>query len=162
VYKMFKGKAFKRNTTLTAFAFPGTLFAIAFVLNLFVWRKRSSLAMPFTTMLQIIVLWFCVSTPLVFVGSYLGFKKDEIKHPVRVNNIPRQIPPQPWYLHPVPSILVGGILPFGAVFIELFFIMSSLWLAQVRGAGEGGGGGGGWGGSARWPPPLLSSAGLQV
>jgi len=76
-------------------------------------------------------LWLGVCVPLVFVGSYFGFKKDEIKHPVRVNNIPRQIPPQPWYLHPIPSVLVGGILPFGAVFIELFFIMSSIWLAQV-------------------------------
>ena len=29
------------------------------------------------------------------------------------------------------SPLVGGILPFGAIFIELFFIMTSIWL-QVR------------------------------
>jgi len=28
---------------------------------------------------------------------------------------------------------VGGILPFGAVFIELYFIMSSLWMDQVGG-----------------------------
>mmetsp|Transcript_14765 Transcript_14765/g.25895 ORF Transcript_14765/g.25895 Transcript_14765/m.25895 type:complete len:146 (+) Transcript_14765:547-984(+) len=34
-------------------------------------------------------------------------------------------------MHPTISILVGGILPFGAVFIELFFIMSSIWLHQV-------------------------------
>merc|ERR1719191_2160832 len=26
------------------------------------------------------------------------------------------------------SIMVGGVLPFGAVFIEVFFIMSSIWL----------------------------------
>merc|ERR1719198_653715 len=26
------------------------------------------------------------------------------------------------------TMLIGGILPFGAVFIELFFIMSSVWL----------------------------------
>lgn len=51
---------------------------------------------------------------------------------VRVNQIPRQIPPQPWYLNPIPSVLVGGVLPFGAIFIELFFIMSNIWLAQVR------------------------------
>ncbi len=25
---------------------------------------------------------------------------------------------------------VGGLLPFGAVFVELFFILSSLWLDQ--------------------------------
>ena len=78
------------------------------------------------------MLWFGVSVPLTFAGSYLGFKREEIRHPVRVNNIPRQIPAQPWYLHPVPSVLVGGILPFGAVFIELYFIMSAIWLAQVR------------------------------
>lgn len=26
IYKMFRGKAWKRNTTLTAFAFPGTIY----------------------------------------------------------------------------------------------------------------------------------------
>jgi hypothetical protein len=30
------------------------------------------------------------------------------------------------------SVVIGGILPFGAVFIELFFILSSVWLNQVR------------------------------
>ena len=34
------------------------------------------------------------------------------------------------YMHPVFSILIGGILPFGAVFIELFFILTSMWLHQ--------------------------------
>ena len=28
------------------------------------------------------------------------------------------------------TMLIGGILPFGAVFIELFFILSSIWLHQ--------------------------------
>jgi hypothetical protein len=50
--------------------------------------------------------------------------------PVRTNKIPRQIPEQPWYMHPVFSCLVGGVLPFGAVFIELFFILTSVWLHQ--------------------------------
>ena len=39
-----------------------------------------------------------------------------------------QVPDQPWYMKPVFSCLVGGILPFGAVFIELFFILTSIWL----------------------------------
>jgi len=33
-------------------------------------------------------------------------------------------------MNPVWSILIGGILPFGAVFIELFFILTSIWLHQ--------------------------------
>jgi hypothetical protein len=36
-----------------------------------------------------------------------------------------------WYTHPLFSIALGGILPFGAVCIELFFIMSALWLHQI-------------------------------
>lgn len=51
--------------------------------------------------------------------------------PVRTNQIPRAIPAQQWYLHPVISCLLGGILPFGAVAVELYFIMSALWLHQV-------------------------------
>jgi transmembrane 9 superfamily member 2/4 len=131
LYKMFRGKAWKRNTTLTAFAFPGTIYAVAFVLNLLVWAKRSSLAIPIGTMLILFALWFGISVPLVFLGSYLGFKAEEVKPPCRVANIPRQIPDLPWYLHPIPSILVGGILPFGAIFIELFFILNSIWLGQI-------------------------------
>lgn len=34
------------------------------------------------------------------------------------------------YMHPAATCLVGGILPFGAIFIELFFILSSIWLHQ--------------------------------
>lgn len=51
--------------------------------------------------------------------------------PVRTNQIPRAIPAQAWYLHPVITSLLGGILPFGAVSVELYFIMSALWLHQI-------------------------------
>ena len=44
--------------------------------------------------------------------------------------MPRQIPDQAWWMHPLLTILVGGVLPFGAMFAELFFILQSLWLDQ--------------------------------
>jgi transmembrane 9 superfamily protein 2/4 len=31
-------------------------------------------------------------------------------------------------MRPLISALIGGVLPFGAVFIEVYFIMSSIWL----------------------------------
>merc|ERR1719327_1698874 len=115
---------------LTAFLYPGTVFVIFFVLNLFIWGTKSSGAVPFTTMFALLVLWFGISVPLVFLGSYFGFRKPATTLPVRTNQIPRQIPAQPWFIQPLFTSLVGGVLPFGAVFTELFFIMSSLWQHQ--------------------------------
>lgn len=130
LYKMFKGTEWKKTTLKTAVMFPGILFAVFFVLNALIWEERSSGAVPFGTMFALFCLWFGISVPLVFVGSYLGFKKPPMEDPVKTNKIPRQIPEQAWYMKPVFSILVGGILPFGAVFIELFFILTSIWLNQ--------------------------------
>ena len=46
---------------------------------------------------------------------------------VRTNQIPRQIPDQSIYTRPLPCVLMGGILPFGCIFVQLFFILSSIW-----------------------------------
>ncbi|KAI5083006.1 hypothetical protein GOP47_0002749 [Adiantum capillus-veneris] len=130
LYKMFKGTEWKKITLKTAFTFPGVVFSLFFMLNALIWGEKSSGAVPFGTMFALFFLWFGISVPLVFVGSYLGFKKPAIEDPVRTNKIPRQIPEQAWYMQPAFSVLIGGILPFGAVFIELFFILTSLWLNQ--------------------------------
>lgn len=63
---------------------------------------------------------------------YFSHCREVATFPVRTNQIPRAIPQQQWYLHPAISCLLGGILPFGAVSVELYFIMSALWLHQVR------------------------------
>uniref|UniRef100_A0A453LM50 Transmembrane 9 superfamily member n=1 Tax=Aegilops tauschii subsp. strangulata TaxID=200361 RepID=A0A453LM50_AEGTS len=127
---MFKGAEWKQITLRTAFLFPGIAFVIFFILNALIWGEKSSGAVPFTTMFALVLLWFGISVPLVFVGSYLGFKKPAMEPPVKTNKIPRQIPEQAWYMNPLFTILIGGILPFGAVFIELFFILTSIWLHQ--------------------------------
>ncbi|XP_030466220.1 transmembrane 9 superfamily member 8-like [Syzygium oleosum] len=130
LYKMFKGTEWKNIALRTAIVFPAIVFAIFFVLNALIWGQKSSGAVPFGTMFALVFLWFGISVPLVFVGAYIGFKKPAIEDPVKTNKIPRQIPEQAWYMNPAFSILIGGILPFGAVFIELFFILTSIWLNQ--------------------------------
>lgn len=129
-YKMFGGENWKANVVQTAFTVPGSVFILFLILNFIVWGKGSSAAVPFGTLLGLILMWFLLSAPLCFVGAYLGFKAPRIENPVRTNQIPRQIPEQPSYLKPLPAILMGGILPFGSIFIELFFIMNSIWSQQ--------------------------------
>jgi transmembrane 9 superfamily member 2/4 len=101
------------------------------ILFLFFSVKKSIGAIGVPTFFTLVFLWFCVSVPLVFLGSFFGYKREVITHPVRTNLIPRQIPPQAWYLHPILTTAVGGVLPFGALSVELYFIMSALWLHQI-------------------------------
>ncbi|XP_068596995.1 transmembrane 9 superfamily member 2 [Brachionichthys hirsutus] len=131
LYKAFGGEKWKTNVLLTAFLCPGVVFADFFVMNLILWGEGSSAAMPFGTLVAILALWFCVSVPLTFLGAYFGFKKAAIEHPVRTNQIPRQIPEQSFYTRPFPGIVMGGILPFGCIFIQLFFILNSIWSHQM-------------------------------
>ena len=130
-YKMFRGTEWKMNTLLTAFLYPGGIFSVFFVINLVLWAEGSSGALSFGTFFTLFFLWFCVSVPLVLLGSFFGYKRETVNFPVRTNQIPRTIPTQAWYMHPVISCLIGGVLPFGAVSVELFFIMSALWLHQI-------------------------------
>lgn len=44
-------------------------------MNLILWVKGSSAAVPFSTLVAILALWFGISVPLTFVGAYVGFKK---------------------------------------------------------------------------------------
>lgn len=54
-----------------------------------------------------------------------------LENPVRTNQIPRQIPEQSIYTQPLPGIIMGGVLPFGCIFIQLFFILNSIWSSQT-------------------------------
>jgi transmembrane 9 superfamily protein 2/4 len=131
LYKFFKGKDWQRTTILTGMFFPGVAFVIFFTLNLFVWGEGSTRAVPIGSMFAVLAMWFCISMPLVFFGAYIGYRKDAMKAPVNTtSNIARPIPDQPWYLSNVFTIVVAGVLPFGAIFVELWFILSSLWLNQ--------------------------------
>ncbi|KVH88169.1 transmembrane 9 superfamily member 11-like [Cynara cardunculus var. scolymus] len=109
--------------------FPGISFSIMTVLNSLLWASQSTGAIPFTTFLVLISLWFCISVPLTLIGGFVSTKGRYLEYPVRTNQIPREIPTQKfpsWIL-----VLGAGTLPFGTLFIELFFIMSSIWLSRV-------------------------------
>jgi transmembrane 9 superfamily protein 2/4 len=128
LYKTFKGKAWQRATTVTALGFPGISFCLFLMMNVIALINKSTDAVPFTTILMLVVLWFGISTPLVFAGAFFGYKQDALEFPVNTSSIPRQIPDQPWFMGLPFTLGIGGILPFGSCFVELYYILASVWM----------------------------------
>lgn len=131
LYRFFGGEDWKLNLVLTPTLVPGVLFVIFILLNFFLIYVNSSGAIPVGTMLAIVVIWFVVSVPLSVVGSVLASKRPLLTVPVRTNQIPRQVPKQPWYLRTIPVMLIAGIFPFGSIAVEMYFIYTSLWFNRI-------------------------------
>jgi len=131
LYATFGGEN-KRIVSLgSMLAFPGFCFSVFFVLNLFLWFNGGSNAVPFLTLIFLLFLWFGLSVPLTLLGSHLGYRGKPYEYPCRTNSIPREVPPPPMGIRPPYYCIVTGLMPFGVVFIELVFILGSLWQNQV-------------------------------
>lgn len=105
------------------------MFALVFVLNLFVWAQASSTAIPFGTLIGLLALWLLIQVPLVYIGSWYGYERaTPYEHPTRTNAIPRQIPSQSWFLRTILGALPTGFPPFAVLYVELHFVLRSLML----------------------------------
>jgi len=131
LYKFCDGKSWKKCTIATAITFPGLIVGMLMVLNVFLSIAGAATAVSFLTIILVFLLWGAVSTPLVFVGSYFGYRAEKVYVPTKTNQIARFVPEVPYYAAPPTSVMISGMLPFGSVCIELFFIMSALWLHQL-------------------------------
>ncbi|KAJ8110383.1 hypothetical protein OPT61_g6768 [Boeremia exigua] len=132
LYKTFGGQLWQKSAIVTASLVPGLSFATIFILNLFVWVQASSTALPFGTLIALVMLWLFVQLPLVYLGSWFGFERmGAYVHPIRANAIPRQIPDQRWYFKSGQRLLIAGFVPFTIIFVELMFAIRSLWIDKT-------------------------------
>ncbi|KAF5836931.1 Endomembrane protein 70-domain-containing protein [Dunaliella salina] len=108
--------------------YPGIVMTIFTVLNLIIYHTGTSGAVPLGMYASIVAVWFLISIPLTFAGGFMALSLPIPSNPVKTNQIPRHIPPPSAGAHPTLLFFVAGILPFGTIFIELYFAMTSLWL----------------------------------
>lgn len=131
-YSRNDGKHWMKSMLLTATLFPFTCFSIGFALNTVAIFYHSLAAIRFSYMVVVFLIWAFVSFPLSTLGTIVGRNWNGTPdNPCRVKTIPRPIPQKKWYLTPGVISLMGGLLPFGSIFIEMYFIFTSFWNYKV-------------------------------
>eukprot|EP00878_Enallax_costatus_P020814 GHUV01022014.1.p1 GENE.GHUV01022014.1~~GHUV01022014.1.p1 ORF type:complete len:431 (+),score=66.41 GHUV01022014.1:154-1446(+) len=132
LYARMEGKGWIQAMVLTATLLPGVVFGITFILNTIAIVYGSLAAVPFGYIVIVLLLWAFLSFPLCIVGTIVGRNWNSVpNHPCRVKRIPSPIPVKQWYLSPLAIAAAGGLLPFGSIFIEMYFIFTSFWNYKV-------------------------------
>lgn len=130
MYKSFRGRHWQMCTLLTALFFPGVSFGLFLFLNIFLFFYHSSGSVPLLDVIILASMWCFVSIPLVFLGSYFGYKQEAMTYPTVTSTIARVIPEPSFYLNPKLMMIGTGLLPFAGAYVEIFFMMTSLWMDQ--------------------------------
>ncbi|ODQ53524.1 hypothetical protein SAICODRAFT_56457 [Saitoella complicata NRRL Y-17804] len=123
IYTAFNGQRVLRNALVTACAVPGIGVLVLGGLNLVVWAEGSSGAVG-----VVVGTWVCVCVPLVLAGAWVGNRQPAI---IQHSPKPKQIAPQPWWTRWWACVLLGGAIPFAVVFVELMYILRTLWVDQT-------------------------------
>lgn len=113
---------------LTGCLFCGPLFFTFCFLNTVAIVYKATAALPFGTIVVIVLIWTLVTSPLLVLGGIAGKNsRIEFQAPCRTTKYPREIPQLPWYRSTVPQMAMAGFLPFSAIYIELYYIFASVW-----------------------------------
>lgn len=132
IYARMGGVQWIRQMMISSFLVPTLVAVTASVVNVVAIGYHASRAIPFTTMLAILAIGVFVILPLNLIGALFGRNSSGGSSvPCRVNSIPRPIPDAKCITKPISIVLLGGILPFGSIFIEMYFIFTSFWAYKV-------------------------------
>ncbi|KAL0280902.1 UNVERIFIED_CONTAM: hypothetical protein PYX00_002059 [Menopon gallinae] len=132
LYAKSGGKRWIKQMVLSAFLLPALVCGTAFFINFIAIYYHASRAIPFGSMVAVTCICTFVILPLTLVGTVLGRNlAGQPDFPCRINAVPRPIPEKKWFMEPAVIIILGGILPFGSIFIEMYFIFTSFWAYKI-------------------------------
>lgn len=132
LYSRYGGKQWIKQMLTSAFLLPGFISTVAMGINVIAIYYHATRAIPILTMFAVVCICCFVILPLTLVGTILGRNlSGQADNPCRVNAVPRSIPEKRWFVEPYSIVMMGGILPFGSIFIEVYFIFTSFWAYKV-------------------------------
>jgi len=132
MYTKMEGQNWVWALLLSYFLFLGPLFLVGTFLNFVAVAYNSSTALPFGTVVVILLILTLISFPLNVVGGISGRNfSGSFNAPCRTTKMPREIPPLPWHRQAPYQTLMAGFLPFSAIYIELYYVFASVWGHQL-------------------------------
>ncbi|CAG0886967.1 unnamed protein product, partial [Cyprideis torosa] len=132
LYSQMGGRQWIRQMLASALTIPVLVCGVEFLVNMIAIAYQSSRSIPFGTMVAAAAICGFVILPLTLVGTVLGRNLSGTPdYPCRVNAVPRPIPEKKWFMEPGIIITIGGVLPFGSIFIEMYFIFTSFWAYKI-------------------------------
>jgi len=113
---------------LTGSLFPFIVFVVCCFLNILSIVYNATNAISLFTFLTIVFIWL-LSMILLFVGTTAARQSFQgANFPCVVN--PKIHPlsnDRPFYMKPVIFCVTVGVLPFGSIFIEMYYVFNSFW-----------------------------------
>ncbi|CAJ0573896.1 unnamed protein product, partial [Mesorhabditis spiculigera] len=127
-YKQLDGKWWITNVNLTSGLFGVPMMVVWMLNNSVAWANESTQALPWTTVVIVLIIALAFGYPLAIAGALAGRHiSSKFSPPCRTRTVPRQIPAAPVYLHGIVTAFFGGLLPFSSIFLELYYIFSTIW-----------------------------------
>lgn len=118
----------QKTMVCTFVFFPAVVIIVIAVLNTIAVYYDTISAIHAMVIVKMVSIWLFVALPLSVIGTIFGRHwVGKMDTPTRINSIPRPIPIAPWYADPAFVIPVAGVLPFGSIFIEMYFIFTAFW-----------------------------------
>ncbi|KAD2804449.1 hypothetical protein E3N88_37826 [Mikania micrantha] len=123
-----EGTNWMKNLLLTGGIFFVPLFLTFGFLNSVAISYGTTAALPLIGIVMLSVLWIFVSSPLLLLGGIIGKNKaSDFQAPCRTAKCPKEVPRLRWYRGVVPQMALAGILPFGVIYIQLYYIFATVW-----------------------------------
>mmetsp|Transcript_42287 Transcript_42287/g.106574 ORF Transcript_42287/g.106574 Transcript_42287/m.106574 type:complete len:631 (+) Transcript_42287:212-2104(+) len=127
VFRMYGGQHWKRTMVYQCLFLPSIVFVSFAVINTTAIAYRATMTVPFKTIFIILVLFLVMCVPLHMGGTLLGRRAvADHSFPCRVHHLKRPIPAKHWLFFPA-MVATAGLVPFGCLFIEMYFILSAVW-----------------------------------
>jgi transmembrane 9 superfamily protein 3 len=127
LYRMYSGGNWKNAMIAQVMLIPAVGGTIFVLINAVALLYGSVHAVRAVRVIQGLLLYCFTALPLHVIGTLVGRRAArDYTFPKRVHHLRRPVPAKHWAVLPGLFVL-GGFVPFGCMFIEMYYLFSSFW-----------------------------------